>query len=99
MEEVFGKIAELMLAVSKASVELTDIKQREVEMEEAWRDAASLMTKREEELVGLKEKYNKIAENNDRMFTMIEKIQKILYDGMCNNPNKLDQIRELLKDV
>ena len=63
MEKVFAKIADLMLAVSEMSVELNDAKSRAVDMEEAWRDAASLMIKREEELVELKERYDILDRN------------------------------------
>jgi len=86
MEEVFGKIAELMLAVSKASVELTDTKQRDCK--ECLKNYNSL-----------EYKYNKIVEDNDRMFTMMEKIQHILFSGMYDDTNKIYQLRELLKDV
>lgn len=63
MEKVFAKIADLMLAVSEMSVEFNDAKSRAADMEEAWRDAASLMIKREEELVELKERYDILDRN------------------------------------
>lgn len=62
MEEVFAKIADLMLAVSEMSVELNDAKERSIGMDDAWRDAANLITKRDEEIAGLKEAYSNLQE-------------------------------------